>query len=358
MKVALVHDDLAQEGGAEGVVRLMQVLWPRAPVFTTLAADRDRRGIHTSFMQYFPFKQYLYRWYFPFYPLAVETFDLKGFDLVIASSSRFAHGVLTRPHTVLVWYCHSPSRIAWDSHRYFSGTVHASLSFWLTYIRMWDTVAVSRVDAIITNSQYTKQRVRTLFGRKAHVVYPFVDTEFFTTSAKDTGSFFLIVSRLVAHKRVDHAINACNALGKQLVIIGTGPDMKRLRTLAGPTVQLVGRLTRLKLLAYYRQCSALIIPGEEDFGMVALEALACGKPVIAANCGGITEIVSDQKIGILFHKQDQASLPSALSDFQANVFDPTLCRARALYFSKERFKKSLLAVTNAILQKESRAVRA
>lgn len=359
MKIALVHDDLAQQGGAEQVLAVMQTIWPDAPVFTTLAATRHTlANTQTSFMQYFPLKKYLYRWYFPFYPLAVETFDLHGFDLVIASSSRFAHGVLTKPNTMLVWYCHTPSRIAWGSHRHFSHAWLAVLSVWLSYIRMWDWAAVTRTNAIIANSLYTKQRIRMLFGKEAYVVYPFVDTEFFTINGRETQSFFLIVSRLVVHKHIDRAITACNALGKHLVVVGTGPDMRRLCALAGPTVQLVGRLTKKSLLEYYRQCSALIVPGEEDFGMVALEALACGKPVIAANCGGITEIVRNEKTGILFSESDQASLMCALNDFQSNVFDSAACRARALNFSKKLFEKNLLATIDTIMKKESRASKA
>lgn len=358
MKVALVHDDLAQQGGAEQVIQLMQTLWPSAPVFTTLAAARNGGGIHTSFMQYFPFKKYLYRWYFPFYPLAVETFDTSDYDLVIASSSRFAHGVLAKPHTTVVWYCHSPSRIAWDSHQYFSYAAQLGVAPWLTYIRMWDIVAVSRIDAIIANSLYTKQRIYALFRRDAQVVYPFVDTEFFTPGGGRGKPFFLIVSRLVPHKHIDRAIASCNTLGKHLVIVGSGPDMKRLRTLAGPTVQLVGRLTRIKLLAYYRQCSALLVPGEEDFGMVALETLACGKPVIAADCGGITEIVSDQKTGVLFSNKDQSGLTFALKGFQSDTFDPSVCRAQALNFSIKHFEKNLLATIDSIMKKESRASKA
>ncbi len=340
MKVALVHDDLAQYGGAERLIAGMQSLWPEAPLYATLATSKDQfSNVHTSWMQYLPAKNSLFRAYFPLYPFAIEQFDLTGFDVVIASSSRFAHGVLVKPQSVFIWYCHMPSRIAWDTQRYFGGQAPFYLGPWLAYYRVWDAVAAARPDLVIANSENSRRRVWEVYRREAQVVYPFVDTHAFGPKGSG-GKFFLVVSRLLSYKRIELAIESCNYLQERLVVVGTGPYEKYLRTLAGPTVQFTGRLTQQQLLAYYQACSALIVPGEEDFGMVALEALACGKPVIAYNRGGLAEVLTDE-VAIRTSSQTREAFVSALTDLRSRTFSPEKLRRRAVQFSLPTFKRKL-----------------
>lgn len=338
MKVALVHDDLAQWGGAERLLYGMQKVWPEAQSYTSLAGKKYKdSSFRTTWMQWLPLKDLLYRSYLPLYPLAFESLRLEEYSLVVSSSSRFAHGVVTKPCTYHIWYCHTPPRLAWDTHNYLPRVVKLALAPWIHYYRIWDQVAASRVDHIIANSHYTRRRIWEIYHRKAEVIYPFVDTIFFSPGDFESSNYWLVVSRLLSYKKINLAIEACNRLGLLLVVVGDGPERKRLQQLAGSTVKFVTGLTDDELLGYYRGCSGLIVPGEEDFGMVTLEALACGKPIVAYNRGGVAEIVSDGITGKFFASPDVTSLANCLFQAKASTFPQSVCRKRAEEFSLDRF---------------------
>jgi len=253
MKIALVHDDLIQHGGAERLFEAVMETFPKADVFTSMTTWG--RNPQTSFMQKLPFKEKLYRHYFPLYPLAFESFDFTGYDVVLSSSTRFAHGVITRPETLHIAYFNTPPRMFWEPFTYFesNSALRSLLSPLLSYVRVWDRVAAQRPDVLLANAKTPQARVKKYYGRDSEIIYPFVDLGRFGEVAdgiptrRVTGlqpdGFFLVVSRLTSWKRIDIAIEACNQLNLPLKIIGEGPDFARLKKLAGPTVELLGRLT-------------------------------------------------------------------------------------------------------------------
>lgn len=321
-------------------------------------------------MQHLPFKEKLYRHYFLLYPLAFESFDLTGYDVVLSSSTRFAHGVITRPETLHICYMNTPPRMFWEPQTYFEQNAPLSflLSPFLSYLRMWDYSAAQRVDYFIANSKTPQARIKKYYGRESHIIYPFVDLVRFQNNSensvnqrvRNSGSsdilkhrstdapsrsefsdYFLVVSRLTAWKRIDVAIEACNQLKLPLKIIGEGPDRQRLEKLAGPTVELLGRLTDEEVVSYYKSCRALIFPQKEDFGITPLEAQAAGKPVIAYKAGGALETVIEGKTGEFFYPQTVEALVKTLSHFDAAQYQSGDCYAQARKFSKERFQREL-----------------
>ncbi|MCG2686107.1 glycosyltransferase [Candidatus Parcubacteria bacterium] len=355
MKLAIVHDDLIQEGGAEKVVEAMLEIWPQADVFTSMASRRwlsKFERVQTSFMQNLPFKEKLYRHYLAFYPLAFESFDFSNYDVVISSSARFAHGVITSPRTLHVCYIHSVPRMWWGSSSYFAGGWLQSLfSPLASYLRIWDWTAAQRVDCFVANSKHTATRVKKFYRREAEVIYPFVDLERFqlapTARTKrngvpprrgGAGSYFLVVSRLVRWKRIDLVIEACLRVGASLKIIGEGPDMARLKKLAAhSTVEFLGRLSDADVISYMGGARALLFPQCEDLGMALLEALATGTPVLAFKGGGALETMIPGETGDFFYPQTAEALARELTSFKLRRYDPSSCRRRAHQFSKVSF---------------------
>lgn len=353
MKVALAHDYLNQMGGAERVVLVLHEMFPNAPLFTSIydpqRVDKAFQSIdiRTSFMQKFPLVKKHHQPFLPFYPFAMEQLDLRGYDLVLSSSSAFAKGIITRPETMHICYCHTPMRWCWNYDEYVErehlGKISRGiLPFFISGLRIWDQTSSMRVDHFIANSPIVADRIQKYYRRDAVVIPPPVEVSRFTfdptTRPED---YFLIVSRLMPYKRIDLAIEACNQLQLPLAIIGSGRDENRLKRLAGPSIRFMGRLSDKEVLHYYAHCRALILPGEEDFGITPLEAQASGRPVIAYAAGGALASVIDNVTGTFFYKQTVESLVEVLSSFNEQSYDPQTIYNHALEFDQPRFKRRI-----------------
>ena len=354
MKVALVHDHLAQDGGAEKVLKALSEMFPGAPIYTLLYERKNAvkyyqgRQIETSIIQKLPGGIKHYQWYMPFMPMAVEFFDMSNYDLVISDSSSFAKGVITSSQTLHLCYCHTPTRYLWsDTHQYINELKYNKyfkkiISLVLNYIRMWDKLAADRVDAYIANSHFVAKRIKKYYKRDSVVIYPPVETEKFKIS-QTVGDYFLIGGRLAPYKRVDLAVEACKKTGKKLKIFGQGVDLPRLKNLArgAGNIEFLGRVDDAVLAELYGRSLAFIHPQEEDFGITAVEAQASGRPVIAYRRGGALETVEEGVTGEFFNEQTADSLARALENFQSSKYNPETIRRQAEKFGVERFKKEI-----------------
>ena len=348
--MALVHDYLNQYGGGERVLGTFCEMFPRAPIFTLLYDEKltgrafHDRQVFTSFLQKIPGAKYYHRWLPMLMPLAVEQFDLSPFDLVISNSASFAKGVITKPQTRHISYCMTPTRFLWDdSHKYLDGFQRPGLikkftPFLLNYLRIWDHEASSRVDQFVAISSFVKGRIKKYYQRDSLVVHPPVDTMKFKVSGQ-IEDYFLMVGRLVPYKRFDLAINAFNELGWPLKIVGDGPQKEYLQKIAGKNIQFLGLVSDYLLPTYYSRAKAVIFPQEEDFGIVLVETMASGRPVIAFRAGGGLETIKDGEDGVFFNEQTMESLLKTLIDFNHLDFDPQTIKARAVLFDKEVFKE-------------------
>jgi len=355
IKVALVHDWLTGRRGGEKVLEVLAEIFPRAPIYTLIyfpgsqAPDIEKRIIRTSFLQRLPFLKRHYRSYLPLFPLAAELFDLQEYELVISSSHCVVKGVIPRPDALHISYIHSPMRYAWNQYfAYFSPRRLPVFSRILIppvihYLRMWDESASARVDHFLANSENVARRIRKYYRRDADVVPAPVDTEFFRPADGRPEDYYLIVSALVPYKMIDLAIAAFNRFGGQLKIVGQGPDDKKLRRLAGANTEFLGAVDSSSLLCLYQNARALILPGEEDFGITALEAEACGTPVIALGRGGALETVIAEKTGLFFPEPKVESLLAALDKFQGLEFNKPEVRSHAMKFSRDIFKEKVQA---------------
>lgn len=367
MRVALVHEHLTQDGGAERVVRIFQRMFPKAPLFTLAynaeRAHPDFRGtdIRPSFIQRMPGGLRFFQWYLSIMPTAVESFDLTQYDLVLSSSSAFAKGVITLPHTLHVCYLHSPTRYLWsDTHRYvqelqYPGWMRNLIPYPLTRIRQWDRLAADRVDAFVANSKLVSDRIAKYYRRQSTIIYPPVDVEQYSIAPK-IGNYYLTGGRLVPYKRFDIAIEAFNRTGLPLKIFGTGPAMKQLQAMAKSNIEFLERVEDGDLNALYGQAIAFINPQEEDFGLTAVETMATGRPVIAYAAGGALETVKSGQTGILFEDQDWASLADAVIRFHPEQFQPEAIRQWALTFGVNRFIKQMSTYIDTAWQKHQSAV--
>jgi len=359
MKVALVHDYLNQMGGAERVVLAFHELFPEAPLYTSIYDPRrvdaafQQIDIRTSFMQRLPFVKKHHQPFLPLYPFAMERLDLRGYDLILSSSSAFGKGVITKPGTMHICYCHTPMRWCWNYDEYvereqLGKLARGVLPFLITWLRVWDQTTAMRVDHFIANSPAVADRIQKYYRREAVVIPPPVDASRFlfdpTTQPED---YFLVVSRFMPYKRIDLAIQACNRLQLPLVIIGSGRDQQRLQQMAGPTIRFLGRLSDAEVLHYYAHCRALILPGEEDFGITPLEAQASGRPVVAYSAGGALASVIDGVTGTFFQEQTVESLAATLAAFDETRYDPQIIRDHALEFDKPRFHRRILQFIEA-----------
>ena len=348
MRVALVHDYLTQFGGAERVLLALMELFPNAPVFTLVHDQKsiidsfDQSRVRTSFLQRLPGARRHHRFFPLLMPLAIEQFDFSGFDVVLSDSHSFGKGIITGPDTMHVSYCFTPIRYAWDdSHRYvreFSSgpLLHHLAPIALSYIRLWDYYAAQRVDSYITLSKFVARRIKKYYGRESVVIPPPINVESFKV-ARNSGSYFLIVSRLVPYKRIDLAIDACERLGVSLKIVGTGPEENELRRRAGKWTEFMGFVPEAELVKFYGGAKALLFPQEEDFGITPLEAAACGKPAIAYEAGGAVETVVEGKTGLFFSRQDVDCLIDAMLRFSDLTWNPTDIRRHAEAFRRNRF---------------------
>jgi glycosyltransferase involved in cell wall biosynthesis len=349
MRVALVHDWLTGMRGGERVLELLCGLFPDADIHAlfhhrgSVSATIERHRVRTSFLQHLPLAKTHYRSYLPLYPFAIERFDLDAYDFVVSSSHCAAKAVVPSGRARHLCYCHSPMRYAWDQFEAYFGPARvgriASRWFYrplLASLARWDASTAGRVHRFVANSQHVAGRIRRYYNRQATIVYPPVDTVFFHPSASPRARHFLIVSAFVPYKRIDIALEACRRLGAPLRIVGDGPDRARLERVAGPDVQFLGRLSDEQVRDEYRRALAVILPGEEDFGIVPVEAQACGCPVVALGRGGALETVTDQDTGILFPELTAESLAAALERTAATTFDPDRLRRNAEQFSKAR----------------------
>ncbi len=348
MKVAFVHDYLNQYGGAERVLEVLHSLFPQAPVYT-LIFDRRRMPVHfqkwdirESFLRKFPFEKKHYEKYFLLMPLAVESFNLNEYDLVISISSAWAKGVMTLPSTYHINYMLNPMRFAWDSFHPLinarGGLSKILLFMGLHYVRSWDENTRNRPDKIVAISHTVAQRVKKFYRIAPQIVYPPVNTDYFSYDKKvKKDDFFLIVSRLRPYKRIDLAIDAFNETKLPLLIIGEGSLKASLTRKARRNVQFLGRKTDEEVRDYYRRAKALIFPTFEDFGIVPLEACACGTPVIAYGQGGAMETIVEGKSGTFFSPQTSEALLEVLLNFHVEDYDAETVRTQALRFSTEEF---------------------
>lgn len=368
MKIALVHDWLPTMGGAERVLSDFVELYPEAPVYTLICnyskmeEPLKSANIITSYLQ--KKKECTnHRKLFPFMPTAIESFDLTEYDLVLSSSSSVAKGVITHPDALHICYCHSPMRYAWEFSYEYAGKmsgkgrlVRKILSYFLTWIRVWDYSSAARVDYFIANSENVAKRIRKHYRRDAVVIPPPVRCRLFNICEED-GDFFLCVSRFQEYKRVDIAIEACNRLGLKLKVVGSGPEYKKLKAMAGPTVELLGRISDEEVKELYGRCRGFLFPGEEDFGITPLEAMASGRPVIAFGKGGALETVVEGKTGTFFYEQTAESLMEALKRFETMKFDKQELRRHAEGFDEEVFKARIKAFVEEKYEEKQRTGR-
>lgn len=354
VRIALVHDYLNQQGGAERVVEVFAELFPTAPIYTSVY-DRGRmpevwkrHTIRTSFLQRISPRLGLARALVPLYPMAFELFDFRGFDLVLSSTTAFAKSVITRPETCHICYCNNPTRFLWMYHDYFEyervpRPVQSALPLLMSPLRVWDFASAQRVDHFVAGSYNAARRIAKYYRRDSDVIQPPIDASFYHPCSDSAGDYFLVVSRLQPYKRIDLAVQACTRLGVPLHVVGEGPDGSRLKQMAGPCVQFLGRLTDEEVRSQMSACRALIVPGEEDFGLTPLETQACGRPVVAYAAGGALETVREGETGLFFRRQTIEGLCSALAAFE-DRFDPEALRSHALQFDKVAFKERLLTM--------------
>jgi glycosyltransferase involved in cell wall biosynthesis len=359
-RVALVHDFLLDLRGAERVFAAICDAWPEADIFTAVYDEKGTEGRfaarrpQTSFLQRVRPSSRTFRPLLPLYPHAIESLNLEGYDIVISSSSAWAHGVLVDPGAVHVCYCHNPFRYAWTEREATVAARPAGLRLPLRILlsrwRQWDWVAAQRVDRYVANSVVTAGRISRYFGRDADVLYPPVELERFRPGT--VGEHFLVVGELMAHKRVDVAVRAFNRLRAPLVVVGDGPELRRLRRLAGPTVRFTGRLPDDRVAELMRSARALVVTASEEFGLAAVEALASGRPVIALGAGGVLESVRDGATGVYYRSSDPEALAEVIARFDPTAFDPAVCVAAAQRFGTARFQAGLRAIVKEAVAAE------
>jgi glycosyltransferase involved in cell wall biosynthesis len=351
MKVALVHDFLVKLGGAERVVKTLTDMFPSAPIYTLLY-DEARVGhvfpksnVRTSDLQNLPkFLRKRSKYFFHKMPQHIESFDLSGYDVVISSNTAMSHGIITSASTKHFCYCHSPMRYAWDwTHKYMDeqkvGRLKkAAISHLLKKVRIWDYYSSDRVDHYIANSETVRKRIQKYYRRDASVIYPPVDTERFKLNP-NRENYFLIVSTLTPYKNIELAIETFNKVRKKLVIIGDGSDRARLESLAGPHVDFLGFKPDEVVREYMQNCRAFVFPGEDDFGMTPVEAMACGKPVLAYGKGGATETIIAGRTGEFFEESTVKSMENGLARLLVNEsrYDPVKIRKHAKQFDRKYF---------------------
>jgi glycosyltransferase involved in cell wall biosynthesis len=351
-RIALFQDYLAQNGGAERVTEAIHQALPEAELHTTMAVPERispyLRNLEpaTTWMQSLPAKGKLYRHYFLLYPFAVESTRLEEFDLIVSSCCGYAKGVRRGENGVHVCYCHNPMRWVWRFPEYmqrerFSRPLKAALHWMVNGLKKWELRAATRPDYYIANSHIVARRLKDAFGVEATVIEPPIVTSRFWIS-REIDDYYLILSRLNAYKRIDLAVEACTRTGRQLLVIGDGPDRERLQSLSGPTVRFLGRQTDAAVNRYASRCRALIFPGEEDFGMAPLEVNAAGRPVVAYAAGGATETVIEGLNGVLFREQSVDSLIGGLENLESQGWDPASIRRNAQRYDIHVFHERLL----------------
>ncbi len=353
MKIALVHDWIVGYAGGEKVLEQLILLYPDCDVFTLVdfLDDEKRFFMHgkrpiTSLIQNLPLAKKYYRYYLFLMPFAIEQFDLGEYDLIISSSAAISKGVITGPDQLHICYCHSPIRYAWDlQHQYLKesnlekGFKGFLVKIILHYIRLWDLRTANAVDYFVSNSNFIKRRIYKVYRRNATIIYPPVDIKAFSFKA-DKCDYYLAASRLVPYKKMRLIIQAFNSLpDKKLKVIGDGPDMKEIRAIAGENIEILGYQAHDVLVNYMQNAKCFVFAALEDFGIIPVEAQACGTPVIAYAKGGALETVEHGKTGFLFKKQTVSDLVSAVDEFERSSILPQDCRKNAERYSIDRFRQ-------------------
>ncbi len=353
MKIALVHDHIVSSGGGEQLLKVFCDLWPEAPIFT-MVHDKNvvnrmflGKDIRASFLQNIPLSVKQFRWFLPFRPMAVERMDVSGFDVVLSNSSALVKGIITPPETLHINYCHTPTRFLWIDikQRYDFLERLWPVSFFSDLykehrLKEWDKNAASRVDVFIANSKFAQDGIKKYYGADSTIIYPPVNTDDFYIS-KNIKDFFLIGGRLVPQKKYDIAIRAFSRLDIPLKVFGSGPELSRLKRIAGPNIEFLGRVSDAKKQELMSQARAFIYPQIEDFGITAVESMASGRPVIAYRAGGSLETVIDKETGLFFDDQDWQALAYSVVSFGNLKFDPYKIKKHSEKFSSERFKREI-----------------
>lgn len=361
-KIAIIHDWLVTYGGAERVVEAFLEIYPNADIYT-LVYDEEKMGkifpkgkVKTTFIQKFPKATKIYTKLLPFMPYAFEELDLSEYDLVISSSSCCAKGVITGPNTKHIAYIHSPMRYAWDLYHDYKKRSGKLTSFFMSIfmknLREWDYTSSQRIDIILSNSNYVAKRINKFWNRESNVVYPPVDIDRLSPNGKGAENFYVVFSRFVPYKRIDLAIEACKKLGKRLVVIGDGEQRDYLKSLADEYITFTGRISDVEAKDYLQRCKAMIFCAEEDFGIVPLEAQACGRPVIAYGKGGALETVVDNETGIFFKEQSIESVIKGIEKFEKLDLNTQKIYEHAMKFSTERFKLEIEGIIKNDIYKE------
>ncbi len=357
LKVAIIHDWLPLVGGAERVLEQLLEIYPQAEIYTlfdfvsrTDAPFLANKKVTTSFLQKFPKVSRYYRNLLPFFPFAIEQFDLRQYELILSSSSAVAKGVISSPDQTHVCYCHSPMRYAWDLQAHYlkhtgmsSGVRSTFIRYVLYKLRIWDVVSSHRVDSFIANSSYIAERIRKTYRRESTVINPPVNISRFQLQSNKEGYYFA-ASRQVPYKRIDLIVEAFKQMpDKRLIVIGDGPEHKKIKALAGPNVEILGYQPDAVMVDYMRRAKAFIFAAQEDFGILPVEAQACGTPVIAFGRGGARETVLDKRTGLLFDEQTVPSLLDAIERFERlqDKFNSADIRRHASSFSNERFRRDI-----------------
>jgi glycosyltransferase involved in cell wall biosynthesis len=357
MRKALIHDWYYVNGGAEKVIKSINAIWPDFEHFALIdfLDDKDRKDIftgnnqnvNTSFIQKLPTAKSNHRKFLQLFPHAIEQFDLREYDLVLSSSASIAKGVLTHQNQLHICYCHSPMRYAWDLyHQYLNESNLVGIKGFyakriLHNLRVWDVVSSNRVDYFIANSKFVARRIKKVYNRDSTVIYPPVDVKNFRL-VDTKGDYYFTASRMVPYKNIELIVRAFNKMpDKKLVVSGDGPEFNKINKLAGQNIELLGFIDNEKLKHYLEEAKAFIFAAEEDFGIIPVEAQACGTPVIAFGKGGVLETVIKNSTGVFFYKQEAESIVMAVKEFEKMSFNYSKIRDNAMRFSKERFETEM-----------------
>ncbi|HPA25351.1 MAG TPA: glycosyltransferase [bacterium] len=359
MKVALINDMLVQEGGQERVLRALQEIFPESPTFVLFydVKNKERyyqkKEIVSSFLQRFPQIETRYQWMLPLMSTAIESLDLREYDLIISSSSSFAKGVLVKPEAKHICYCHTPTRFLWSEwHEYIGDLrypkfIKKILPFYLSQLRSWDYNAAQRVDYFLANSKTVADRIKKYYNQDSAIIFPPVDTEkYFIAEPKN---YYLIGGRLVPYKRYDLAVKAFNKLNIPLKIFGLGSEYAYLKSIAKNNIEFLGEVSENEKIRLYSEALAFLNPGEEDFGITMIESLASGRPVIAYNKGGAKETIKAGETGVFFNHQTWESLANTIIHFQPEKFNSQQIKLHAEQFNKKRFKNEMKSFLDKII---------
>lgn len=359
MNTAIIYDRVNKWGGAERVLLTLNEIFPNAPLYTAVYSPKKAKwakifpNVIPTYLNKIPYLREKHELLGTFTPLAFELLDMSGYDLVISVTSEAAKGVITSPSSQHICYCLTPTRYLYSGRKLYNEKPPSYLNFplyryiskpFLYYVTIWDNVAASRPDNYLAISTVVKERIKRYYHRDSEIIYPPVDVEKFKVNGKvRKGNYYLLVSRLVPYKKVDLAVNAFNKLGKKLIIVGVGSEQAKLKSIAKENIEFVGEVPDTKLSEYYQKAKALIFPQEEDFGIVAVEAISSGTPVVAYKGGGVKDIVVDGVNGVYFDTQEENALVQCVKKFDTMIFNTREISKTVGKFSKERFKKEFIA---------------